>query len=303
MNHAGPSIRGRIANMMVRAVVKHWPQNDHPALVRRARRIFGSPKLSGLLQQRGLRIEEVTSPVRGEWLLPPQPAFPDAVLLYLHGGGYLSCSPRSHRAITASLARMIGCRVFSLDYRLAPEHSFPAPVEDAVAAFQWLVASGVKPEKIALAGDSAGGGLALAALHSLREKGLPLPACAACIAPLADMTGEHAFTNATSCAMFLPVDGRAFAEIYLNGQSPKSQLASPLLGELAGMPPLLIQVSDKELLFDDAVRLHDKAKAAGADTRLHVYAGLPHVWHIFIGSVPEATQALREIAEFVKEHV
>ena len=296
-----PSIRGRLATLIVRAVVKHWPADDSAAMVKRARRIFGEPNPSRARQFRGVRIEEVSDGVRSEWLLPDQLHFPDSVLFYMHGGGYISCSAKSHRPITATLARFIGCRVFSLDYRLAPEYPFPAAVEDAIAAYQWLLASGIKPDQIAVAGDSAGGGLAMATLVGLRERGIALPVCAACIAPLVDLTGDYPCTNPASCAMFYRKDGLAFARIYLNGASPHSPLASPILADLKGMPPLLVQVTNKELLFDDAVRLHQKALASGVESRLHVYPGLSHDWHMLVGTVPEAAEALHEIADFVMQ--
>lgn len=301
--HNRPSLRGRLATLIVRAVIKHWPSHDSAAMVRRARRVFGESKLIRFRPPRGIRIQEVKEKdgVCGEWLAPSELQLPQAALLFFHGGGYVACSARTHRPITATLAQEIGCRVFSLDYRLAPEHPFPAAVEDAIAAFKWLIASGIKPGNIAVAGDSAGGGLAIALLVGLRQQGIALPACVACIAPLVDLVGDYTLTNPKSCAMFFPEDGLAFARIYLNGASPKSELASPLLADLRGMPPLLIQVADKELLFDDAVRLHKKASASGVDSRLHIYPGLPHDWHMFIENVPEAREALQEIADFVKE--
>jgi len=286
---------------LVRAIVKHWPVNDSAAMVRRARRLFGQPKLLGFRQTRGMKIEQVDGDVRGEWLTPAKLIFPDSVLLYFHGGGYVSCSPRSHRPITAALARLIGCRVFALDYRLAPEHPFPAAVEDAVEAFQWLVESGINPEQIALAGDSAGGGLAIVTLVRLRDEGAALPACAACISPWTDLSGDFTCTNQTSCAMFFPADGMAFARTYLNGTSGRSPLASPILADLHGLPPLLIQAADSELLYDDAVRLNQKATERGVESTLHIYRGLPHGWQMFAGVVPEANQALNEIADFVRQ--
>lgn len=295
-----PSIRGRIATVLVRAIVKHWPRHDDVAMVKRARIVFGESKIKLFRPPREIRVEEVKNGVSGEWITTPHLSLPDAVLLYIHGGGFISCSPRSHRPVTISLARLIGCRVFSLDYRLAPEHPFPAAVDDAVGAYQWLLETGIRPEKIALAGDSAGGGLVMSTLVSLRDRGIALPACVACIAPLVDLTGDFNYTNQKSCAMFFPDDGRAFARIYLHGASPRSLMASPLLADLKGLPPLLIHAADKEFLFDDAVRLNQKALACGVDSRLHIYAGLPHVWHILAGSVPEAEEALQEIADFVK---
>ena len=298
-----PSIRGRIATVLVRAIVKHWPRDDDAAMVKRARIVFGESKIKLFRPPRDIRVDEVKNGISGEWITPPHLNFPDTVLLYIHGGGFISCSPRSHHPVTISLARLIGCRVFSLDYRLAPEHPFPAAADDSVAAYEWLLKIGVRPENIALAGDSAGGGLVMSTLVSLRDQGAALPACAVCIAPLVDLTGDCNYTNQKSCAMFFPDDGRAFARIYLHGASPRSIMASPLLADLKGLPPLLIHVADKEFLFDDAVRLNQKALASGVESRVHIYPGLPHVWHILAGTVPEAEEALQEIADFVKQKV
>ena len=295
-----PSLRGRVANVLVRILIRHWPADDPAAMVRRARKVFGESKLVRFRPPREMKIEQVNTEIRGEWLIPSGLRFPDSVLLYIHGGGYVSCSAKGHRPITATLAQLVGCRVFSLDYRLAPEHPFPAAAEDALRAFYWLLKNGISPEKIALAGDSAGGGLVFATLLHLRDQGIST-ACATGISPWVDMTGEFTVTNQKSCAMFFPKDGLAFARVYLNGAPAKSPVASPILGDLKGLPPLLIQAADRELLFDDAVRLHQKATANGVESRLHVYPGLPHVWQMFAGVVPEADQALQEIAEFISE--
>lgn len=298
-----PSFRARIAFHLVRAVVKGWPRNDSAALVRRARRVFGQPGWLRFMQARGVAIEEVPGDIAGEWLTPDNFCSYDPVLLYLHGGGYVSCSPETHRPVTTALARLLGWRVFSLAYRLAPEHPFPAAVDDAVNCYRWLMGCGFKPQHIAIAGDSAGGGLTMATMLRLREEGVPLPACAACLSPWVDLTDESRPTNTDSCAMFVAEDGPAFASIYLNGASAKSPLASPLYADLKGLPPLLVQVSRTEMLFDNAQSLHDKAVASGVESRLHVYPSVPHVWQMFAGVMPEADQALREIAEFVMEKV
>jgi epsilon-lactone hydrolase len=221
------------------------------------------------------------------------------VLLYLHGGGYVSCSPQTHRPITTSLARMTQCRVLSLDYRWAPEHPFPAAVDDTAAAFLWLVKNGVAPGKIALAGDSAGGGLAVAAILRLREQGHALPGCAVCLSPWLDLTGAGEYQNAGSCSVFQPGDIAIFAGLYLRGAPPDSPEASPLFADLRGLPPLLMQVSSTELLFDDAVRMHQKASRCGVKSTLSVFPELPHVWQILVGILPEARAALQEIADFV----
>ncbi len=297
---AKPSLRARVLTPLVRMVVKRWARGDPAAVVRRARKIFGLPGFLNFMHSRGLEIQSIdTGTVRGEWLIPNHRQAKDGVLLYFHGGGYVSCSPQTHRPITTALARLVQCRVFSLKYRLAPEHPFPAAVDDAAAAFQWLVESGVPPNKIAFAGDSAGGGLAIATMLRLREQGRALPACAVCLSPWVDLTGVGKYRNIDSCAMFQPKDVAIFAGLYLNGASMESPEASPVFADLNGLPPLLIHVSSTELLLRDAVRLHEKAMQAGVMSTLRIYPGLPHVWQIFTGVIPEAKLALGEIADFV----
>jgi epsilon-lactone hydrolase len=324
---ARPSLRGRIATRMVRVIVKHWAKGDPPAVVRRARRVFGLPNFASLLQSRGIVIEQVDTGaaageaakagaekplaerigadqagyyrIRGEWVRPHGLSDSGNVILYLHGGGYVSCTPQTHRPITTSLARMARCRVFSLDYRLAPEHPFPAAVDDAAAAFRWLVANGVSANKIAVAGDSAGGGLVLATMLRLRSTGVALPACGVCLSPWVDLTGADQYQNSGSCSMFQPADVATFAVLYLNGARAETAEASPLFADLSGLPPLLTQVSSTELLLDDAVRLHRKAERCGVASALSVYPGLPHVWQIFTPLIPEAKTAFAEIASFV----
>jgi acetyl esterase/lipase len=304
---ARPSLRGRIATRTVRLVVKHWKRGDPPAVVRRARKVFGLPNFINILYTLGLDVEQVDVPatseqtvaIRGEWIRPRPCAVSDRVVLYFHGGGYVSCSPLTHRPITAALVRRLRCPVFALDYRVAPEHKFPAALDDAVACFRWLVAGGVRPEKIAVAGDSAGGGLALATALRLRSQGHVLPACIVGLSPWVDLTGADTYRNSGSCSMFQPADVTTFAKLYLQGAPADAPEASPLFGDLRGLPPLLTQASSTELLMDDAVRLHAKAQSCGVASTLSVYPGLPHVWHILIGSVPEARMALEQIADFI----
>ena len=286
----------------MRLVVKRWPRGDYEKLVRRARRLLGLLKWMSPLVSRDVTYEEVQSAdLRGEWVIPEANYYEEKVLLYLHGGGYVSCMPRAHRPITAALARLMYQRVFALDYRLAPEAPHPAAVDDAARAFAWLMEIGVKPQNIAIAGDSAGGGLVIATLLRLKARGQPMPACAICLSPWVDLTGAASYGNAESCAMFRPEDVGAFAEQYLNGKSPRLPEASPLFGDLHGLPPLLVQASTTELLFDEAVQLHEKAKKSGVDSTLRAYPGLPHVWQMWVGIIPEAGAALREIAAFVYE--
>lgn len=295
-----PSRQARIACTLIRMVVKRWPRGNPAMTLRLARALFGAPGIFSRLYTNKVQITAANeSGVRGEWLNPRSLVSDNKVLLYLHGGGYVVCSPKSHRAITATLAAMLGWRVFVPDYRLAPEHPFPAAVDDAAAAYGWLLGKGFAPQDIALAGDSAGGGLVICTLLRLRQNQRPLPARAVCFSPWVDLTGVCNYRNAQSCVMFRSGDIKAFAPVYLGTANAENPQASPVFGDLSGLPPLLIQVSSTELLFDDALRLHEKARAAGVQSTLSVYPGLPHVWQIFAGAVPEAKLALQEAADFI----
>ncbi|HYX52539.1 MAG TPA: alpha/beta hydrolase [Candidatus Limnocylindrales bacterium] len=297
-----PSLRGRILNRIVRTVVKQWPRQNPALVVRRSRQFFGLAGRLTPLYSKNVTITPVSQPA-GEWLTPVQTADSNRVILYLHGGGYISCSVRSHRPITLPLARISSTRVFSLEYRLAPEHPFPAAVDDAAAGYRWLLQQGHSPEHIVFAGDSAGGGLAIAAMLRLRTQSVPLPAAAVCFAPWVDLTGKCNYRNGQDCSMFRGDDIATFAGLYLRDIAAEHCEASPVFGDLTGLPPLLIQASSAELLFDDALRLHERATAAGVRSRLDVYPGLPHVWQMFIGLIPEAEMALRAAAEFVTKPV
>jgi acetyl esterase/lipase len=195
--------------------------------------------------------------------------------------------------------------VLSVDYRLAPEHPFPAAVNDAITAYRWLLADGTDPAIIALAGDSAGGGLALAALVALRDAGDPMPAAAAVISPWTDLalTGDSLRTRAAVDVMIKPAGMRETAEAYLNGQDPRHPHASPLYADLRGLPPTLIHVGDAEVILDDSTRFAGNARAAGVDVTLEVWDEMPHVWHAFAGLLPEADQAIGRMGTWLREHV
>ncbi len=282
---------------IVRLFVKRWPRKNLDATVRRSRFVFNSPALFSFLFTRGVTVLETD---HGEWLTPDNLCDQQSVILYFHGGGYVSCSPGSHRAITANLARLTGQRVFAVDYRLAPEHPFPAAIDDAEAAYDWLLHDqAVSPQHITFAGDSAGGGMVIAVMLRLRSHGKPLPAGAVCFSPWLDLTGCCDYRNAESCAMFRAGDVKAFATLYLGNASAENPEASPLFGDLAGLPPVLIQASSTELLLDDAERFQTRALAAGVCSRLSVYPALPHVWQITVGIMPESRLALEEAADFI----
>jgi acetyl esterase/lipase len=226
------------------------------------------------------------------------------VILYLHGGGYLFGSARTHRVMLAHMARAAKARVLALDYRLAPEIPFPAPVEDSVSAYRWLQAQGISPHKIAIGGDSAGGGLVVAALVALRSVGEPMPAAGVCISAWTDMesTGTSMATNAEADPSVSKERLLKIAKVYLGGKDPRAPLASPIHADLTGLPPLLLQVGSIEVLLDDSTMLKSRAKEAGVSVEMEVWEDMPHVWHHYAPILPEARKAIGKIGEFVLEH-
>ncbi len=230
----------------------------------------------------------------------------DAIVLYVHGGGYVAGSIGSHRNLTGHLALQLGCPVLSVDYRLAPEHPHPAPVEDSVAAYRWLLDQGHSADRIAIAGDSAGGGLTVATLMKLRDLGLPLPAAGVSISPWVDMagTGESMVTRSDRDPMVSGPDIRRLAGVFLGPDGDLADpLASPLDGDLSGLPPLLIHVGDDEVLLSDSERLAHKARTSGVDVTLEVWPEMIHVWHSMAGLFPEADDGVARVAEYLSERL
>lgn len=229
----------------------------------------------------------------------------DRVILYVHGGGYYMGSLGTHRVLCSRLSAAASARVLSVDYRLAPEHPYPAAVEDAVAAYRWLLADGIGPDRIAIAGDSAGGGLTLATLLALKQQGIPLPAAAVPISPWTDLelTGASIQTRADVDQMIDAENLKEGAEWYAAGHDLRDPLLSPVHGDFAGLPPMLLHVGDMEMLLDDSVRVAERAKAAGVDVTLEVWDEMPHVWHAFTGLLPEADQAIDVIGAFVRKQI
>ncbi len=231
--------------------------------------------------------------VPAEWAVTPGSA-PDRAIMYVHGGGYVIGSIRSHRHVVSELGRAAGARTLSLDYRLAPEHPFPAAVDDALAAYRFLLAQGFAPGNIAIAGDSAGGGLTVATLLAIRDAGLAQPACGFCISPWVDleMNGETMKTQATRDPMVQKEGLLGMASAYLNGADARAPLASPLHGDFKGIAPLLIQVGAAETLLDDSVRLAARAGAADVEVNLQIWPEMIHVWHFFHPMLGAARQAI-----------
>jgi acetyl esterase/lipase len=223
---------------------------------------------------------------------------------YLHGGGYVMGSINTHRAMIARISRAAKARCLALDYRLAPEHPFPAAVEDATAAYRWLLAEGYKPNKIVIAGDSAGGGLTLAAVLALRDAKTPLPAAAVPISAWSDMEGTGASMKSRASRDPMVANGPLFdmAKAYVGTGDRKNPLASPLHGDYQGLPPMLLQVGDAEILLDDSTRVAEKAKAAGVKVDLEVWDDMVHVWHVYAKILPEGQQAIDRIGQYVIEH-
>ncbi len=248
---------------------------------------------------KGVEIEPgVVGGIAGEWVQMGGTSS-GRTLLYLHGGGYFVCSPLTHRPITTGFAKR-GFRVFAPDYRLAPEHPFPAAVDDAVAAYRGLIADGIAADTITVAGDSAGGGLTLALLLSLRDAGDALPAAAMLFSPWTDLaaTGASLVSNDARDAMFHGDGIKRSTEVYLNGADPRTPLASPLYADLHGLPPLMIHAGSYEVLLDDSTRLAERARAAGTPVQIRLWPVVPHVWQLFPW-IPEATESMDEASRFL----
>lgn len=241
--------------------------------------------------------------IPAEWIVAPG-GEDNRVILYLHGGGYVMGSINTHREMVSHISRAAKARVLVIDYRLAPEHPFPAAVEDSTAAFRWLVKEGINPGRIVVAGDSAGGGLTVATLVALRDEGDPLPAAAVCLSPWVDMEaiGNSMTTKAEEDPMVQREAIIRLGEAYLGGADARTPLAAPLYADLTGLPPMLIQVGTSEILLDDATRLAERAKEAGVDVTLEPWEEMIHVWQLFASMVPEAKKAVKNIGSFILKH-
>lgn len=241
--------------------------------------------------------------VPAEWQIIPN-AEKGKVILYFHGGGMVLMSPKTHRHLTIEIAKLTKMRVLSVDYRLAPEHPFPAGLEDCVKAYNWLLSQGFKSENLVIAGDSAGGNLTLATLIKLRDEGIPLPAGAVVLSPAIDYTGNSKtfLENAKTDPILGDIGVFWWISSYLGGADPNNPLISPVLADLKGLPPILIQVSKSEMLYDNSTRFAERAKAAGVDVTLQEWEDTVHVFQGFgLQVLPEAKEALIKIGKFINE--
>ncbi|MGH1374286.1 MAG: alpha/beta hydrolase [Cellvibrionaceae bacterium] len=298
-----PSWRSRLFSFVLKKKFKPMMKPDHLDLPRLRRQLEAQAKNKKILK--GVSINSVSEGrVKGEWQIPVG-APSTSCILYCHGGGYSFGSPATHRQMTSALAKESGLRVFSLDYRLSPEHPFPAPVDDAMACYQWLREQGIDSEKIIVAGDSAGGGLCLALMLLLKQQGEALPRAAMLLSPWTDLaaTGDSVVDNEASCAMFYSASIPAGASIYTNGADCKNPLVSPLYGDLHGLPPIWVCVSDNEVLRDDSIRLSEKIESNGGSVELLQWVGQPHVWPTFYPLLPEAKLSVRQMASFAQRQL
>jgi acetyl esterase/lipase len=241
--------------------------------------------------------------VPSDWVTTPD-ADGNRAVLYLHGGGYVIGSPKSHRGLMGRLSKATGARVLGIAYRMAPEDPFPAAVEDSVKAYRWLLDQGIEAVRISIAGDSAGGGLAAATLVAIRNEGLPQPGCAVFVSPWIDMEGkgESMETRAAVDPMVQRDMLLEMAKTYLGDADPRSPLASPLHADLSGLAPIYIQVGDAETLLSDSVRLEAALKDAGNDVTLEVWDEMIHVWHLFAPILDKGQEAIDRMGEFIRKH-
>lgn len=292
-----PSLSTRLLSRYLRLTMKPKPLHlIEPVEVRRWFERNAIPLIA-----RGVKLEAVNDGrIQAEWMRPPHGG--KRTIFYLHGGGYVFGSPRAYRTLTSALAVAAEADVFAPVYRLAPEHPCPAAIEDAAAAYDWLLAQGISASEITVGGDSAGGGLTLALLMTLRDRGSPLPAGAFVYSPWTDLavTGASAKENAVSDAMFCEDTVREGGSRYFGSLDAKDPRVSPLYGSFGGLPPLLVFASRSEILYDDAARAVEKAKAAGVDVAFEPRDGLPHVWPLFQALTPEGKEAVAITASFVK---
>lgn len=292
------SFATRVTNFMLRWKVK--PKRGEAFDVEKARAKLESLKIKAPPLPAGIEcspVDPVASAPAGEWLRPESHA---RTVIYFHGGGYFSCGLDTHRPVCAQLARRAKAQVYSVDYRLAPEHPFPAAVDDAASAYAQVLARGIAPGNIVLAGDSAGGGLALACMLEARGRGMPMPGGAVLFSPWTDLTlsGDTMQSMAKHDVMFRPEQFSAVVTAYLGDHPPDDPLASPLFADLHGLPPLMIWASEHEILCADATRLNAAALNQGVSSELHLRKKLPHVWPIMVG-LPEAKAALDKSARFI----
>jgi epsilon-lactone hydrolase len=236
-----------------------------------------------------------------EWLIPKNSS-KDQALLYLHGGGFVFGMSPLHFEMLAYLSQKMSIRTLAVDYRLAPDHPFPAPLDDCVTAYQWLLKQGFSAQNIVVAGDSAGGNLTLTTVMKLRDSGDPLPAAAACLSPVANLADRNSAFKGLKDPLLPPRAVRIYNKSYVAHHDARLPLISPVFGDWHGLPPLLVHVGEDEILREDALQIKELAEAAGVDVRLEIYPRMWHVWQLYL-TLPQAVQSLDDIAQFLKSRL
>ena len=296
----GMSIRASLISLVMKYTIrKQFDQLSEASTLREA--LGNAANLGGKLPDRVSVVPQAIGDLKTEWVTV-EGIDQNKVILYLHGGGYVVGGPEGYRDIAWRLSELAGCRILLVDYRLAPEHPFPAALEDATAAYRWLLEEGFLPRNISLCGDSAGGGLSVATSVNLKNFGLPQPACAILMSPWVDLanSGESIARNDGLDCILTPRALEKFAEFYLGERDRKAPLASPLYADLLGLCPMMIHVGSTEILYSDSERLAEKLTAAGVRAEFEVWPKMPHVFPVFAARIPEGKVALEKMAEFLK---
>jgi acetyl esterase/lipase len=292
-----------LLNLLMRWQVKRRFRKNPDVQLLRPVMLQMEPRMSKL--PAGIALEELTlGGVATERLSAPGTK-DSAAFLYIHGGGFVAGSPRTHRPLTWRLTRDIGIPVYAIDYRLAPEHPYPAGLDDCVAAYKGLLDKGIPAQSILAGGDSAGGNLTLALALRLKAESLPLPAALVCLSPATDMTasGDSYRTNAEADSLFVPDIFHSLKPVYFPGIDERDPFVSPLYGDVSGFPPTLFQVGEKEMLRDDSTRMAAALTAAGVETTIEVWPKVWHVWQLNADMLPEAREAIAHIVRFAKQHL
>ena len=296
------AVRDWVLRLVLRLLVKPvWRRADALAVLRRA-----GPRLDRLMGRGAPKLPtcDVTIGDLPACWTGDEPAARRGIVLYLHGGGFCMHLPATYAALAAELSRVTGMRVLLPQYRLAPEHPFPAGLDDCIAAYTWLLAQGTDPARICVAGDSAGGNLTLALLQSIRDRALPVPACAVLLSPVTDLSGSSRSwaRNERSDWLFTLHAKPLLCGAYAGDEALVHPRISPLLGDWRGLPPLQFHVSSSEMLLDDSVRAVERAQAAGVNAQLRVWRDLPHAFPV-ARWMPEARRSLQEIGAFIGAHI
>ncbi len=297
------SIRASLISFIMKHTIrKQFDQLEDVPALREAMK--NSEQLSGKLPDKVAVVPQALGDLPMDWLTLDE-TDQNRVIMYLHGGGYIVGSAAGYRDICWRLAELAGCRVLFVDYRLAPENPFPAAVEDATAAYRWLLDEGYHPSQIAICGDSAGGGLSVATLLNLKNLGLPLPACAMLMSPWVDLSlsgNSMKDFDGTDCILTAQAL-KKMADNYLGERDRQAPLASPLFGDLSELCPISVHVGSQEVLYSDSERLVEGVLAAGGQAEIEVWHKMPHVFPVFAARIPEGKLALEKMADFCKRHL